>query len=513
MKKTAFIIMIITVISKLFGFLRDIILSYYYGASTISDAYLIALTVPVVIFSFVGIGISTGYIPIFRKIESIHGEIETNEYTSNLVNLVMIISTIIIILGLIFTEPLVHVFASGFEGETLVLAIKFTRISLIGIYFTALVNIATPFLQVKGNYNIPALIGFPLNIVTVIAIILSVKIDTALLALGSILATFSQLILLLPYMYKKGFRYKFRLDINNKYINLMIILVIPLILGTSVSEINTLIDRTLASRIAIGGISALNYATRLNGFIQDIFTLSIITVLYPAVSKMVAEKNIDGMKHSISEALISISLLIIPATVGFMIFPNSIVNLLFGRGAFDISAIKMTSDSLFYYSIGMTAFGYREVLSKTFYSFQDTKTPMINGSIGVGINIILNLILSRYMGIGGLALATSIASIVTTLLLFYSLRKKIGSFGLKYIFISFLKIIISSLFMGVISRLSFNYFIDYGLGESLSLIIAVIIGMSIYFVLILFGRIKEVDTLVIFMRKRINSPLGKVRVE
>ena len=147
----------------MFGFGRELILSYFYGASNISDAYLISLTIPTVIFAFIGTGIATGYIPMYSQIEQEYGEKEGERYTNNLVNISITICTVVIIFGLLFTKPLVKIFASGFQGETLALAIRFTRISLLGIYFMGLVYIFKGFLQLKGNYVIPASIGFPFN--------------------------------------------------------------------------------------------------------------------------------------------------------------------------------------------------------------------------------------------------------------------------------------------------------------------------------------------------------------
>ncbi len=218
MKKTAILLILITIISKVFGFGREITLSYFYGASNISDAYLISLTIPSVIFAFIGTGISTGYIPMYSNIQQKYGENEGNRFTNNLSNITIIICTIITIFGLIFTEPTVKLFASGFEGETLALAVRFTKISLFGIYFTGLMYIFKGFLQIKGNYIIPALVGFPLNFITIAAIFLSSKTNILVLAIGSVIATASQLLLLTPYIYKKGYRHRLGLDIKDEHI-------------------------------------------------------------------------------------------------------------------------------------------------------------------------------------------------------------------------------------------------------------------------------------------------------
>ncbi len=504
MKKTALLLMIITVISKIVGFGREITLSYFYGASDISDAFLISLTIPSVIFSFIGTGISTGYIPLYSKIEEKYGEEEGKRYTNNLVNILLVLCTGIIIFGLLFTGPLVKMFASGFGGDTLELAIRFTRISLFGIYFTGLINIYGGFLRIKGNYAVPACVGFPMNFVLILSILLSSKTNVMVLAIGSVIATASQLVFLVPFVHKAGYRYEYIFDTKDEYIRRMIYIALPVIIGVSVDQINVLVDRTLASGIAVGGISALNYASKLNGFVQGMFVTTISAVMYPMISKMAVQGNFDGLKSSVSEAINLINLFVVPATFGAMIFAEPIVRFLFGRGAFDPEAISMTSIALFYYSIGMVGFGLREIISRAFYSMQDTKTPMVNAAMAVSMNIVLNIILSRYMGIGGLALATSISAVFCTGLLFINLRKKVGPFGMKDTVVSFVKILVSSAGMGIAAYISYVFLLPR-ISGNLSLIISICVGALVYSVIVYFIKIKEVDTLVDAAKKKLKT--------
>jgi putative peptidoglycan lipid II flippase len=504
MKKTAFVLMVITIVSKIVGFGREIVLSYVYGASAITDAYLISQTIPAVIFSFISAGIATGFIPLYSRILNERGQIEANRYTNNLTNTLLLLSSVIVVFVLSFTQPIVKIFASGFSGETLELAIRFTRISVFGVYFTALLNIFAGFLRLHENYIIPALVGLPMNLVIIASLFISTKTNIYVIAVGSVVATASQLLLLIPFVRKTGYRYQPILNLRDEYIKMMVYIALPVVAGQSVNQINVLVDRILASGIAVGGISALNYANRLNGFVQGLFVASISSVMYPMISKMAAENNIKGLKASISEAISVINLLVIPATIGAMIFSKEIVTLLFGRGAFTPEAIDMTANALFYYSIGMIAFGLRDILSRAFYALQDTKAPMINAAIAVVINIILNLALSRYLGIGGLALATSIATIVGTLLFFVTLRKKIGGFGLKEITISFIKICMASIIMGILAWSTYQI-LETKINSNISLILAIGVGALSYFIFIYFMKIPEVDRTI----KTVKSRLGK----
>lgn len=493
MKKAVILIMVLTIFSKFIGFFRDITLSYFYGASGISDAYLISLTIPTVIFGFVAAGISTGYIPMYSRIEEKSGEASSKTYTNNLLNILMAVATVVVIAGLLFTEPLVKIFASGFEGAVLQLAITFTRISIAGIYFTMANRILSAYLNMKKYYVIPTLIGLPLNAVLIISIILSSRLDMILLlALGNLAAVIIQFLILIGFAFKKGFAYQFIFNIKDENIKSMVILAIPVILGSSVNQINKLVDRTLASQISIGGISALNYANTLNLFVQGVFVVSISTVMYPLISKMASKGNMDGLKRSLAQSINGINLLVIPATIGSLVFAQPIVALLFGRGAFDEEAVAMTSSAFFFYSIGMIGYGLREVLSRAFYSLQDTRTPMTNAAIAMALNIVLNFILSKYLGIGGLALATSLSAIVGTALLFFSLRKKIGPLGMKNIVKPFLKITLAAFIMGVVSRLLYGFLLPLA-GPGISLICAILLAIAVYFSIVAFMKIDDVD--------------------
>lgn len=501
MKKAALTVIILTLITKLIGFGKEIVLSYFYGASNLSDAYLISLTIPTVIFSFIGIAINTTYIPIYNKIDKEKGYLATNEFTTRLINCLIIISTLVVMVVFLLAEPIVKLFASGFEGETLALAIDLTKISVFSIYTTSIVYVFIGYLNVKKSFIAPALLGLPLNFFLIISIILSTIWSITFLAYGKIIAGIAQLLFLLPFVYKKNFKYQFKVNFKDENLKRMLYLALPVILGTSINQINQLVDMTLASSIAVGGISALNYASRLNIFIEGVFIMSLSTVLYVSISRKAAEKDIIGLKKSLNEAISGINLVVIPAAVGAVIFAKPIVSLLFGRGAFDSQAILLTSIALSFYSIGLIGSGLREIFSRAFYALQDTKTPMINAAIGVLLNIILNIVLSQYLGIGGLALATSIASIFTMILMYFSLIKKIGSLGLKKISVSFIKVLLSALIMGIIAKISFEFFNPIT-SQSLSLILAVGIGGIIYFILISFMKIEEVDLIIkAFKRK------------
>ncbi len=503
MRKIALFLMLISIVSQITGFFRELALSYFYGASNISDAYLISLTIPMVIFAFIGKSLSTSFIPIYASVENDIGEKKALNFTRNLISHLLIIMTMIVVISYLFTPQIIKLFASGFDNPTAEIATGFSRITIFGIYSMMMVNILTALLQYKNYYLVPALTGIVMNTVVIFSIYLSwFYQELMILSIGTLVSMIAQLFLLTPLMKKINFKLNLYYEKNDQNLKEMIYLSIPVILGVSVNEINVLIDRTIASSVAVGGISALNYANKLNGFIYGIFVFSIVTVLYPTIIKKINQGDQKGFLKSFREATIGVLLFVLPATVGLMVLSEPIIKLLYGRGAFDQEAINLTSSALFFYSFGIIGVSLRLVISRVYYALKDTKTPMVNATYGMIINIVLNIILSKYLGIGGLALATSIAAIITTALLFISLRKKIGPLGMKSIFVSFMKILLASSVMGMLVKQSYIYFNSFLSGNS-SLLISIIIATIFYGVLILLLKIKDVEILVNAIKERI----------
>ncbi|MEK3976121.1 MULTISPECIES: murein biosynthesis integral membrane protein MurJ [Psychrobacillus] len=499
MKKTAVFLMIIAVLSKVTGFLRDITLSYFYGATAISDAYIISITITSVLFSLIIAGISTAYIPMYKQIEHEDGKRSALGFTNNLINIVLIITTGIIVIGLLSSNLLVKVFALGFDGETLKIAVMFTRIGLIGIYFTSLTQLFIGYLQINEKFTASAMVGLPFNFIIILSIYFSVHSNIVVLAIGSVLAAFFQMLFLFPALKKTNYKYERIVSISDKNIKKMATIVFPVMIGISIDQINLMVDKTIASMLVEGGISALTYASRLNDFVQGIFVLSFVTVMFPLISKMAAQDNQKDFKKSISEVISSVIIIVVPASVGIMILVNPIIKILFGHGHFDGQAVEMTSHALFFYCIGMIGYAIREILNRTFYSLQDSKTPMYNAAIAVGLNIVLNLILSRFLGISGLALATSISALFCSFLLVIHLRKKIGPFGLKECLITFVKVSIAAGGMGGVV-----YFLNQSLvmGELLKLSIVVLVGIVIYILLITLFKVSETKTIINYIKEK-----------
>ncbi|OSB10676.1 murein biosynthesis integral membrane protein MurJ [Acinetobacter sp. RIT592] len=506
--KSAFWLMVVTMLSKVLGFGREIILGYFYGTSAYSDVYIVAMNIPLVVFSSIGVALVTTFIPLYQEALTSKGEERALKFSNNVMSIVVILSIILGVLGFVFAEPLVKLFAMHYTGEKLALAVKFVRIMIGGVVFIGLSNLMTSYLQIKGDFTIPGMIGFPNNIIIITSIILSaVTGNIYILAIGTLIGMLSQFLFQVPFAIKKGYKFKPTIDFKDEYLKKMLWLVMPVLIGVAVNQINAMVDRSLASGLEDGVITALNNANRLNGFVMGMFIATLGAVIYPTLSKLSTENNKEKFAESVANSVNCVNLLVVPASVGAMILATPVVRILFERGAFNDRSTMLTATALVFYSVGMVGFGLRDILGKVFYSLKDTKTPMINGIIAVVLNIVLNIALVKVMGHGGLALATSLSAIICIILLFISLKKKIGYYGQDKIRSTFIKTVVASLVMGVVTYFVYKFLFGIlGLGfiqEAISLGVSIAIGGAIYLALIIVFKVEEVNMAIDMIKKKL----------
>lgn len=512
-KTAAIVLMMIILTSKITGFFRDIVLAQTFGAGQITDAYLTALNIPVVLFDGISAALGTTFIPIYFKIKSSKGEEEVNKFTSNILNIILIISILFVILGILFAPYIVKIFAVGFKGEVFNLTVSYSKILIFSMIFIAINGLVSSYLVASGNVYISGAITIPFNIFVIIAIMIAATTDSYIMVYGTLIAYIAQLVFQLPLLIKKGYKHKLIINLKDENIRQILFLVIPVFLGSYINQINAVVNRTLASTLDSGSITALNYANKLNMFAVGVIAVAISTIMYPILSKLASDGNKKLFKINLSKSINMIVIIMIPIMVIMTTFSTEIVKILFEEGSFNSHDTYLTSTALFFYSIGILAYGLKELLAKSFYSLQDTKTPVRNATISVVINIILSIILSKVMGIGGLALASSISAMTTTLLLLISLRKKIGKLGFSYILKTFLKVSVASMVMYMVMKFTYNSIFDYinlfELGYrrfiALDCTVSVLIGLIIYLILVLFFNVKEVkdifNTLLIKLKE------------
>lgn len=511
--KSAIIIIIFSLISKLLGFLREVLIALNFGSGMETDTYFVALSATTVLMGMVAAGLNTTLIPILTEIEVKNGHDKKIDYMNNLINVVNILAVFFVILGWFLSPMIIRVMGKGFEGEQFQLAVNLTRIGLPIMLFTGTRAIFTGYLQSNESFLAPAAVGLPFNAVYILYLIfLSPSFGIKGLMVASVLAALAQIFIQIPAAKKQGYKYRFKVDFKDRYIKKALLLTLPVMVGTAINELNMIVDKTMASSLQEGSISSLNYASKLNGIILGVFIAAVTTVIFPMLSKESNKDNMDGINIIMSHGINIILLITLPATVGLIILSEPIVRLFFQRGAFDATATVMTAKALIFYAVGLVGMALMLMLNKVYYSMQDTKTPMINSAIAVGANIGLNFLFIKPLGHGGLALATSISTTIATILLIRDLDKRVDDIDHSTNRKCMVKTLVASIIMGVVVYFLYGglnrVFIGGKVIELLVLIISVAIGAMVYIGLCYLFRVEEIRMVIDRMRLKLGKSMA-----
>jgi putative peptidoglycan lipid II flippase len=461
--KSAVFIIIFSALSKPLGFVREMLIGAKFGSGSETDTFFIALSAISLFITIITKSINTTMIPVLSEVETAEGKTGKTSHTNNLFNIVSLISILIISLAWVSAPIIIRIIAPGFGGEQFELGVLLMRIGLPTVFLAGAQGVFRGYLQSELMFSESALAGLPFNFTYIFFLVfLSGFFGIKGLMVTAVLALLSQVLLQIIDMRKTPFRYKFIVNFKDKHVKKILYLIFPIIFSVGIDDLNKIIDKALASTLIAGSISALNYANRLISLVRDLFILTIATVMYPLLSNEANKDTYDGLKRVTINGINIILLITIPATTGMIILANPIVRLVFERGKFDAAATYMTAGAFVFSAIGLVGTSLRMQLDNIYYSLQDTRTPVINGFISVVINVVLNLILIKPMAHRGLALATSISATVSSMLLIYGLRKKIGPFGFMNSVKCGLKSLTASMVMGIVV-----YFLNITLSQKL----------------------------------------------
>lgn len=422
----AFIFMISNFLVKIMGLLRDMLLAGFYGTSMNTDAYIIANNIPSVLFAAIGASIATTFVPMYSRIKEEYNEERANSFTIHFIEIIIGTCIVLTLAGEAFTMQFVKIFASGFEGALLSLTVSFAKILFPSIFGMALMNVMGAYLQQHNTFRPIALVPIFGNGTIILALLLSKWLNNIyILVWGTLVGNIFQVLFYIPWVVKTGLLKRKNVSFReDEHIRKILILVVPIFIGEAANEINTIVDRSLVSGLGIGSVSAMNYAYKIINLVIGVFVASIGTVVFPKLSKEAAQRDYASLSKNASNAICLVAAVMLPVMVSVIIFRTEIVQILFERGNFNSTSTFMTSGALAWYSIGLLGMGAREILAKLFFSIQNTKIPMLNGFICAGTNIVLDLILIRFMGINGAAFATAIVAVISSLILARNALKK-----------------------------------------------------------------------------------------
>jgi putative peptidoglycan lipid II flippase len=501
-----------TAVSRVMGLVREQVQAYYFGAGLATDAFVTAFRIPNLLRDLFAEGaLSSAFVPVFKdKIvrQSREEAYQLANYT--LSNLTLIVG-LIVAMGIIFTPAIIYISAKGFAEDPVKfeLTVSLTRIMFIFLLMVSYSAVQMGILNSVGRFGVPALSPTFFNVGMIIAPVFlygyfNVPIYT--LAIGVIIGGIGQIVFQWPSLRRIGFRFRFKTNFKDEGMRRVWRLLSPMILGLSASRINILVNTLLASLLAEGAMSYLNYAFRLMHFPLGVFGVALGTVALPKISEDVARDQPDRIVKTFYEAFGLSMFLIAPSAVYLAGFGRDVIQLIYQRGAFDAADTANTATALFFYAFGLIGFAGVRVTAPVYYALGDAKGPMYYSMISVVLNIALNFAFIPFWGFGGLAAATSIAGLANLLLLIVNMKNKISGVSFSFLGIHLLKIIVAALgAYAIIWAIGLDALIGHGdIWGKILIVTLQILGMGGTYLLILrLLRVNEAGKLFSLIRKRL----------
>lgn len=498
--KQGIFLSIISALLSLLSFAKEAVFANFFGVSDVADAYTVAIQIPEILFAIVWESIHAVIIPLYTEKLRTGKKDDGKKFISNILFVVCAISLFSVLLGETASSVIVHLFSPGLSADTHTLAVSLMRWIFPMLFFEGIIRVCTGILNVHNQFLIPKLLTAIRNIgVIVFLILFSNKFGVHAAAFGILSGILIECILIVISTSKRE-RFMPYLNLKDPTLKKAGKMVLPLIVGIGVSEINQIADKIVASFLDSGSIASLNYASKLSSIIQVVLLSNIITVLYPTFASLASENKKEELIETYTEAIDLCIIICAPLVFGGFFLRESIVSLAFARGAFDNTAVAEVA-VLFSFYLFASLFSTLTIISgKIFTSFYDTKTTAINSAIGVVINIILNITLSRFMGALGLVVATLVSSAVMCIRLYILINKRIYRCQTKQVLSVAVKCLAGSLLMYLslfaIRALFLGRLLNGSmLNQAVYCAVCVTVGIVIYLLCIKLFKIKEIDFL------------------
>ncbi|MBF0189300.1 MAG: murein biosynthesis integral membrane protein MurJ [Magnetococcales bacterium] len=500
-----------TLLSRILGFVRDIVIARGFGAGLGADAFFIAQKLPNFLRRLFAEGaFNTAFVPVFSDYLADGDRDDTRRMMQSVFTMLFLAVTLVVALAQIFMPYLIMAIAPGFSDDPVkqALTVDLTRITFPYILFISLTALAGGILNSHRRFAIPAATPLLLNVAIISSALLLTPLfeePATALAVGIFLGGLAQLGLQLPALARLGLPFRLRWDPKHPAIHRILHLMAPSILGVSVAQIGMLFDLFLASFLPEGSISYLYYADRMVEFPLGLIGIALGTAILPTLSAKAARNDIEGLRHDLDFALRLTLVVNLPATIGLISLREPILSLLFERGAFDAQTTTLAGQALFAYGIGLIAFSAIKVTAPAFYAMKDTRTPVRIAMKALAVNMVLNVVLMFPFQHAGLALSTSLAAFVNVGLLILALRDKVGyrfspqlkrtaliSAGASAVLLLFLELARIAYWSGGLS-----------LGMKMAVLLPTILGgVVIYFGIAWLLRMNELKDLVAMVRRR-----------
>ncbi len=469
-------IAVLTALSRVFGMLRDMAFSNFFGAGALFDSWVIAFKIPNLARRIFGEGAaSASFIPVYSEQLQIDKK-NAQRLASTVVTVIFVLLAAVVLIGLIGISIYYKFFSEDIynQGMLVLMAIMLPYMVMICV-----VAIIAGVLNSHRHFATPAVAPIALNIFIITTLCLTGWAfgmapwsQVFVVAISVLVAGLVQVAIQIPALRANGVMLRPAWDVHTDAFKKIITMMGPMIIGLTVTQVNTFADDVIAKYLSgsvekgefltwfsvtvkypvwEGSVSYLYYAQRLYQLPLGVFGISLATAIFPVMSAQAASKDYDGLAKSVSRGIGGTFFLAIPAMAGLILVGRPLASAIFQHGEFTAADADATARTLCFYAIGLTGFFSQQILTRAFYSMKDSKTPMRSALIAVCVNIVLNLTLIWHMGVSGLALSTAICSYLQVIILVWALRRRIGHSFMRGLPLTVLKALISTVVMSVVS--------------------------------------------------------------
>jgi len=451
MARAAGIVLLLNLLSRVLGFVRDASIAARFGAGTATDAYLVAYTIPYFLQTILGMAFVTVMVPVVTNYLVKDERDQGWAVASAVGNWTALLMLSLALAGIGLAPWLVKFMAPGFTDQVYTLTVKLTRIMFLSLPFMATGMLVSGILNAGYIFTSPALAPTASNLVIIATVLLAGNIfGITGLAVGTVISFVAYLVIQLPDLPRLKFRYTRRLMPRHQAVQKIGCHLLPVCFSLAVVQLYLAINRIFASQLAPGSITALDFGNRLVALPLGVFVASVTTAIFPSLAEQAARENRHEMAHLINRGLGLVALTILPAAVGLIVLREPLVQLAFQRGAFDPRATAMTATAVLYFSLGLLAQAMHPVFTRAFYALQDVYIPAIGGLVSVGLNIFFSYFLAPRLGHGGLALANSLAITAYTLMLYLVLYRRLPQLTMVGLLAGVLRVGLAALVMGLL---------------------------------------------------------------
>ena len=529
--RSAGIVSIAVMASRLLGLVREKVIAYYFAAGVGGDAFYAAFRIPNLMRDLFGEGaLSKAFVTTFTATELEDGEEAAWRLASRVFNASFLLLTLITIVGILAAPAIVDLIfmGKGFQEVPLDpsehfgfdskrdLTVYLTRIMFPYLILVSLAAVTMGLLNSKGKFGLPASASSFFNIGSLVVGVYGYYVAPDLglhrttgMAVGVLVGGALQFLIQVPSMRRVGFRYQLLLSFRDARVRQVMRLIGPAILGVAALQVNVLVNSIFASE-GEGWLTWINRAFRLMHLPIGVFGVAISTVALPNLAKLVAAGNMEEYRRSFSHALRLTFLLTVPASIGLMVLAEPICRLIFEGGQANPLDTQQTAGALFYYAFGLCGFSAVKIATDGFYTFNDTRTPAIVSLCTVGLNILLNYLFIYRLGFDhrSLALSTSCTITLNFLALLLLLRGRAAGLGLGGIWLLLIKLVLASAIMGCLCWWSYTQIEGWLGAESLiarliGVFVPIALGLAVLVVGAKLMRIRELDQLLGAIARRL----------